>query len=181
MPVEICLEFGGLCVLAKTERCDVCGRHIGRDRAVFSAHQKPVRRFALSATSDGFFVVSKAFHNFCRYSGFTGVDFSRLENGYFVMKVRRCVELDMAQFAPTQEDWCDQCKTFRRNLRADAPLPISTREKPIGSLEVVETCQRWGVEVGEGTAQTPMLIAGDKVREALEAEAFKGINFRDVS
>jgi len=177
MPARLGLEFGGLSVLANTERCPACGRHVGRERATFRATQKPDRPFPLSVTSDGFHVASKRFRGFCIDHAFTGIDFVPLENGYFVMIVARCVAYDLSRLTVTQEDWCPTCRTYRRNLVANAPRPIAADEGAIAPLEIVESCQRWGVEVGERTAQHPDIIVGCAAWKALEAAGFKGLYF----
>jgi hypothetical protein len=180
MPGHVNAEFGGLSVLAETERCPRCGRHIGRERATFAASDKPVSRFSLFATSDGFYVANKKFRDFANSHGFTGVEFVPLENGYFVLKVARQVAYDLSTAWVNQEDWCPECRTFRRNLTVPGSHPIAAYEAPIGPFEVVESHDRWGVEVGLRTAQKPNLIVGDVAWHAIDAARFRGVTMVEV-
>jgi len=180
MPTKLGLEFGGLCVLAKTERCEKCGRHIGRERAIFESIDKPIRPFPLFLTSDGFFVVSKRFRDFVVGHGFHGVEFVLLANRYFVMKVARCVAYDLSRMKVTQKNFCSECESYESNLVALAPRAIVADEAPIAPLEIVESAQRWGVEVGQNTAQHPDLLVGDAGWKLIKAEGFRGIDFRET-
>lgn len=173
---HIGLSFGGLHVLAVTERCPRCGRHIGRERATFACDFPPHYRYPLFTTSDGFHVASKKFRDLAVAHGFTGVEFVPLENGRFVLKVARQVAYDLTTAHVTQEDWCPECQTYRRNLTLTGSHPLAADEAPISPFEVVESRERWGVEVGEHTAQAPDLIVGDGAAAVLKEAKLRAVS-----
>lgn len=179
-PAHVDVTFGGLAVLAKTERCPACGYHIGRDRAEFATDDKPLYRLALFLTSDGFYVASKKFHALATEHGFTGVEFVPLANGRFVLRVARKVVYDLSKNWVNQEGWCPECQNYRRNLTVPGSHVLDDAETPIGPWEIVESQQRWGVEVGLRTAQYPDLIVGGAVRHVLEAAKFPRVSLIDV-
>jgi hypothetical protein len=175
VPSIIMVEFGGLAVLGKTERCSGCGYHIGRERAVFSTKDKPHYRLSLFASSDGFHVANARFRDLAIKSGFEGVEFELLENGYFVIKVSRLVEYDLTKAWVNQEGWCPVCKNFRRNLTLLGSHSLADSEVPLKPLEIVESRQRWGDEVGLHTAQGPDLIAGSDAAKIIAEAGFKKV------
>lgn len=175
MPSIIINEFGGLAVLGRTERCSTCGYHVGLDRAVFSCDDKLQYRYSIFQSSDGFHVANNKFRVLAIESGFTGVEFVPLKNGYFVIRVARKVKYDLTTGRVTQEGWCPDCQNYRRSLTMPGSHALDGKEALIEPLGVVETQHRWGVEVGERVAQTTDLIVGDEAARVIAAANFRGV------
>lgn len=180
MHCHVSLEYGGLHVLAKTERCLKCGRHTGRERATFTAVDKPHYQLSLFMTSDGFFVANKKFRDFAIAHGFVGIEFVPLENGYFVLKVARRIDYDTSNTWVDQKDWCPECQTYGSNLTVPGSHPMARHEAPIAPFEIVESREKWGEECGLRTAQHPDLIVGEAARHAIKAARFRGLDIYDA-
>lgn len=168
-----------------SDRCKSCSRTVGREYAEFHAVDPPAKPFPLSVTSDGFFIASRKFRKFAIDNAFEGVEFVPLKNQFYVLKIAREVAYaDYENFIGSQEDWCDVCRTFRRNLVTTAPRVISRDERAIGPLELVGSQERWGVELLPSnigwTARHGDIVVGDAAAELLKLANFKGILLEEV-
>lgn len=97
MPAQLSLIVGDLSVWNDPDRCATCNRTINRDAASLGVQRRPVRPFALSLSSDGFFIASEAFHRLAGEHAFEGVTFVPLQNRYAVIKLRRQVAYSAIQ------------------------------------------------------------------------------------
>lgn len=179
-PSMVGLEYGGLEVVVDMDRCGECRRRINWHKATFGATDRPSRRFNLFSSSDGYYVASEKFRKFCVDEEIEGVRFVKLQNGYSVMMLERCISVDYSRLNNIRDGWCDTCKSYRRNLLV-TPLPIIKEDANVKPMEMVETCDRWGEEIIEmHTAQPSQLIVGEGVKRAIEKHKFRNISFIDV-
>lgn len=176
MPFRAAVEFCGMDVWANPEVCPSCGTRVNQKSAKFSCKDGPVRSgFDLSMSSEAFFIATKRFVDTCE--GFTGVSFVPLENGYFVLKFDRLVDLVMPDDPMLRSELCSSCGLYRKQLPGRYYTTTLTSSEPrISEREMAKS----KLGFGDPSLKIPRLIVGDLVRAGIEGAGLRGIRFDDV-
>jgi hypothetical protein len=176
MPCSVHVEFSGTDLWLDPQLCPTCGSKVGKYEASLYKVMGPWRKgFALSLTSDGFYLVSKKL--LPALSDSRGVSFLPLERGYAAIKFHRRVELDIPEDMTSAKDLCRTCGQYQSlSIHLYYRRKLAAHEAPIGEMEIV--CSR--LEWGDRLLRKPDLIVGDGVRKILIENRIKGMYLREL-
>lgn len=157
--------------------CPTCGGKIDPD---YINPQFRVKRRGrdLTATYDGYVLVSQGFRKFCEVNNWhRDVQFTTLpeDDSYLVFKPRRTLEFDAARRKTRFEDYCPSCKKYFNVIGA---TPVFLRNI---SAPIAEGFFRSDLEFASGHEQHPLVIVGIKTAEAIKREAFEKVDLEAIS
>lgn len=177
MPCSVHVEFSGTKLWHNPSLCPTCGSKLGKYEVEQFKMVGPVRKgFALSLTSDGFYLMSKKLVAVA--SSFQGITLVPLDRGYATIKFHRRVDLSIPEDMTSAKDLCPTCGQYRsRSIHLYYRRKLAAHEPPIGEMEIV--CSR--LEWGSPMLRKPDMIIGDGVRRVLfESNCMKGISLREL-
>lgn len=156
--------------------CPTCG---GKTDPDYINPQFRARRRGrdLTATSDGYVLVSGGFRKFCETNDWhQDVQFTPLpaDDSYFVFRPCRTVEFDVARRKTRLEDLCPECKKYFNVVGA---TPVFLRN--IGG-PITEGFFRTDLEFASGHEQHSLVIVGIKTAEAMRRHAFEKIELETI-
>ena len=156
-------------------RCGSCGLLLAKWKEDLSAVAMPaILRLDLSTSRDGIVVVSKRFRSLYDSTGMSGLLFTAVGRGGFVVQATRIVEFDAERRGTRFIHQCDVCGQFESVVGA-APVFL------IGGVAVPEMeFARTDLEFGSMDEKTPMLVCGDEVARILRQANLKGIDLESV-
>lgn len=155
--------------------CPTCGRKT--DSEYVNPNFKAKRRtWDISATYDGYHLVSTRFREFCQKQGYDGVTFVPLpaDTGYFVLRLANVLPFDSLRRRTRFEDPCPTCGGFY-NVIGATPVCLRGVTEPIQ-----DGLFRSDVEFASGPEQHPLILAGVGTAEKLRKQGFLKLDLVEV-
>ena len=177
VPCSVHVPFSGTDLWENPPLCPTCGSKVGKYDAKLYKVLGPRRKgFALSMTSDGFYLISKRF--LMGAAEFQGVTFVPLERGYAAIEFHRRVDLDVPAEMSSAKELCPTCGQYRSlSIHLNYRRKLAAHEAPIRAMEIV--CSR--LEWGDRLLRSPDMIIGDGVRQVLiENKLMNGVSLREL-
>jgi hypothetical protein len=156
--------------------CPTCGRKTVQD---YINPQFRVKRRGrdLTATYDGYVLVSAGFREFCESNNWhQDVQFTPLpaDDAYFSFKPCRTLEFDAIRRKTRFEDWCPKCnKHF--NVIGSSPVFLRNICAPIA-----EGFYRSDLEFASGHEQHPLIILGIETAKEIERQGFEKLDLERI-
>ncbi|MEZ6121496.1 MAG: hypothetical protein R3C28_33745 [Pirellulaceae bacterium] len=156
--------------------CPTCGRKT--DPAYINPHFRVRRRKRdLTATYDGYVLVSARFRRFCESNNWHhDVQFAKLpaDDDYFAFKPSRTLEFDAERRKTRFEDHCPECGEYF-NVIGATPVFLRNVSQPLS-----EGFFRSDLEFASGHEQHPLIILGIETAQAVKREAFQKIHLGPI-
>ncbi len=156
---------------AVTDRCDVCNYRL--DFLTYNPNYalKKSKR-DISATYDGFLIVSEAFRKFCVEQGYKDLVFGkfRQDKTHYNFTVKRIVKFDAVRRGTRFEKLCPGCGNYESIIGA-TPSHLLIE----GPLE--DGFYRSDLLFGSGDEKHPLIFVGIETRTKLEKAQLKGLEF----
>ena len=151
--------------------CLTCGRKTNPEyiNPKFKAKR---RTWDISATYDGYLLVSRRFCKFCQQQGWEGATFVPLpaDNDFFVLRISNVLPFD----ARRREDPCPTCGGFYNVI---GPIPVYLRDV---TEPIQEGFFRSDLEFASGPEQHPLILIGVGTAEKLQKQALRKLNMVEV-
>jgi hypothetical protein len=155
-------------------RCSVCGELLERPRLIptFKIHKKR----DVSATYDGYMIVSQRFVDEWTRSGGTGLNFAPLpaEPGYFALDADQVIEFDSDRRKTRFEQHRPCCNRFH-SVAGATPAFLKSPQ----SLSATQAA-RTDVMFGSGDGKSSLIIIPLKLGNALKRSKLSGLDLSDV-
>lgn len=155
--------------------CPTCGRKT--DPEFVNPKFKAKRRtWDISATYDGYKVVSKRFREFSEKHGWEGMTFVPLpaDKDFFVLRLSRVLPFDAKRRRTRFEDPCPACGAFYNVIGAN-PVYLRGVTEPIQ-----EGFFRSDLEFASGPEQGPLILVGIATAEKLREQGFQKLYLKEV-
>jgi hypothetical protein len=155
--------------------CPTCGRKT--DPEYVNPEFKAKRRtWDISATYDGYCLVSNRFREFCQTQGWEGMTFSSLpaDKDFFVLRLANVLPFDAKRRKTRFEDPCPTCGGFY-NVIGATPVFLCGVTEPIH-----EGFFRSDLEFASGPEQHPLILVGVDTAEKLRDEKFRKLDLVKV-
>ena len=155
--------------------CGTCGRKT--DPNYVNPSFSPKKRWDISATYDGYCIVSCRFRDFCLIRRWQGMTFVRLpaDMGFFVLRLSSVLRFDAERRRTRFEHKCPTCGAYYSVIGAD-PTFLRDVTEPIK-----EGFFRSDLEFGSGPTQHPLILLGIDTAEKLRRERFQNYYLREVT
>lgn len=126
----------------------------------------------LSATYDGFCVVSQKFRDFCLRKKYENLDFERFSNDkfHFNLKINNVVDFDFERRNTRFEKKCAKCGNYESVIGAN-PVHLNI-SKPI-----LSGIYRTDVFFASGNEKHPLIIVGLETKDEMTKERLVGLQF----
>lgn len=155
--------------------CPRCGRKTDPEyvNPKFKAKR---RRWDISATYDGYDIVSKRFRAFCLKYCWQGMTFVPLpaDTDFLVLRLSKVLPLDAKRCGVTFEDRCPMCRAFY-NVIGASPVYLRDVTEPIP-----EGFFRSDLEFASGPEQHPLILVGIGTAEKLRKQKFQKLDLEAV-
>jgi hypothetical protein len=155
--------------------CRTCGRKT--DPKYVNPKFKAKRRtWDISATCDGYDIVSKRFRTFCQKHGWAGMTFVPLpaDKDFFVLRLSKVLALDSKRQGVRFEDRCPTCRAFY-NVIDEGPVCLRGVTEPIQ-----EGFFRSDLEFASGPEQHPLILVGVGTAAKLRKQKFQKLGLEEV-
>jgi len=155
--------------------CKKCGRKTRPDY-VSPTFRARKRKWDISATYDGYDIVSRRFRDFCRRHRWKGMSFVPLpaDDDFFVLRLSCIVPFDAKRCETQLEDRCPVCRAFY-NVIGASPAFLRGVTKPI-----TQGFFRSDLEFGSGPEQSPLIFVGITTAAKLRKQGFKSFELEEV-
>lgn len=154
--------------IAHPATCQTCGRKT--DPTYINPEFKVKRRSRdISATYDGYTLVSGRFRTFCEKQGWHGMSFIPLpsDKGFFVLRLSNVLPFDAERRGTRFEKLCPECRAFYDVIGA-TPAYLRDITEPIE-----EGFFRSDLEFASGPEQSPLILVGVRTAEKLKEQKFQ--------
>lgn len=154
--------------VAHPATCATCGRKT--DPTYINSEFKAKRRKRdISATYDGYDIVSTRFRRFCEEQGWQGMTFVPLpaDRDFFVLRLSNVLPFDAERRGTKFEDPCPTCRAFY-NVIGATPVYLRGIREPID-----EGFFRSDLEFASGPEQGPLILVGVGTAEKLKEQKFQ--------
>lgn len=164
----------GLQFAVEFRRCSHCGELL--ERPFFLPNFQLTKKRDVSATYDGYTVVSQRFVDTWRECGGEGLIFIRLpsEIGYFLIDAERVIEFD-AERRKTRFEKLKSCCN-RYYAVAGATPAFLKHPETLNEREAVKT----DLMFGGGDAKHPLIILPIKIGDLMKKAKLSGLDLSDV-
>jgi hypothetical protein len=155
--------------------CPTCGRKT--DPNFVNPDYRPKQRsWDISATYDGYDIVSERFRDFCRRHDWQGMTFVPLPatKDFFVLRLTSVLAFDSKRRGTRFEDPCPACNEFY-NVIGVTPAFLRGVTEPIE-----EGFFRSDLEFGAGPEQSPLILVGIGTAEKLRKQKFRNFHLGKV-
>ncbi|MCP4857463.1 MAG: hypothetical protein GY903_23510 [Fuerstiella sp.] len=156
--------------------CPTCGRKT--DPEYINPHFRVrCRKRDLTATYDGYVLVSARFREFCESNNLHhDVRFANLpaDDDYFAFKPSRTLEFDAERRNTRFEDHCPECDEYF-NVIGATPVFLRNIEQPIASGFF-----RSDLEFASGHEQSPLIILGTDTAQAVQRQGFQKMHIDPI-
>lgn len=154
--------------------CEKCGNPL--EKPVNKNFRLKRRKYDVTATYDGYWIVSKEFKRFCEENNFFNLDFLAIprEKEYFVFRSLNIIELDHKRRKTIFDEYCDLCKRHS-SIAGSSPNFYKNNEQIVDN-----TIYRSDVEYGYKKEQHPILLINLEVYKIIKKEKFKGLYFNNI-
>jgi hypothetical protein len=134
------------------------------------------RDWHISATYDGYTLVSYKFRDFCRQHAWQGMDFVRLpaDNDFFVLRLALILPFDADRRRTRFLDKCPTCGAFYGVIGA-TPAYLRGVTEPIQ-----DGFFRSDFEFGSGPGQGPLTFIGLGTAEELRKQRFQNYYLKEI-
>ncbi len=156
--------------------CPTCGRKIDLNY-INPAFRVTKRRRDLTATYDGYVLVSDRFRDFCETNNWhQHVQFAPLpsDDDFFVFKPQRTLEFDADRRGTRFEDYCPECN---KHFSVVGATPVYLRNV---TAAISDDIYRSDLEFASGHEQHPLLILGVATAQAIKAAGFQKIDLTPI-
>jgi len=161
--------------VAHAATCPTCGRKTDPDyvNPKFKAKR---RSWDISATYDGYLLVSRRFREFCEKQGWAGMTFVPLpaDNDFFVLRVSNVLPFDAQRRKTRFEDPCPTCGAFY-NVIGATPVYLRGVTEPIR-----QGFFRSDLEFASGPEQHPLTLVGIDTADTLLKQRFRKLDLIKV-
>jgi hypothetical protein len=154
--------------------CPTCGRKTDPDY-VNPKFRAKRRTWDISATYDGYKIVSERFREFCLKHGWEGMTFVPLpsDTDFFVLRLSNILPFDTKRSGTRFEDPCPTCSAFYNVIGATPYLRDVTEP-------IQEGFFRSNLEFASGHEQHPLILVGIGTAEKLLEQKFQKFNLEEV-
>ena len=161
--------------VAHPATCPTCGRKTDADyiNPKFKAKR---RNWDISATYDGYDIVSKRFREFCYKHGFEDMTFVPLpaDKDFFVLRLAKVLPFDSKRRGTRFDNLCPTCGAFYDVIGAN-PVYLHSVTAPIQ-----EGFFRSDLEFASGPEQSPLILVGIGTAEKLRKQKFQTLDLKEV-
>lgn len=128
------------------------------------------KTYDLSATYDGYYIVSLKLMETVKRVGLSGLEFVPISRqpDFYVMFLRNVVPFDTEKRNTRAEKYCESCGNFDSVVGA---TPAFLKEEPTAELS------RTDISFGSGNSKHPLLIASENFVSLVKREKLKGFYF----
>jgi hypothetical protein len=155
--------------------CSLCNVPLARN--VNPDFRLSKREYDISATYDGYFIVSNVFKEFCISNGFEGLNFYNLKfeaDFCLLLDTDNVVYLDHERRGTKFDEYCQVCERYN-SVAGGSPNFL----KKSGQI-LLNTIYTSDILYGYKNSQHPLFIINLELYHLMKKENFKGIYFNDV-
>lgn len=148
--------------------CPTCGLYTHRWEDMGDIKKKIDKD--VSATNDGFTIVSEKFKNIVEDVAVKDVDFFPLSNGFYVFRPRRVVFLDVTDAVERTKGPCETCGRLTAFFGFVYEAKLMRGQQKVCLTDIVRAAQTYGSD----EFFPEEFIFGDEILEALNDEGLRG-------
>ena len=155
--------------------CSLCNVPLARN--INPDFRLSKKNYDISATYDGYFIVSNAFKEFCISNGFEGLNLYtlKLESDFcLLLDTDNIVYLDHERRGTKFDEYCKVCQRYN-SVAGGSPNFFKTSNQ-----KLLNTIYTSDVMYGYKNSQHPLFIINMDLFSLLKAEKFRGIYFENI-
>ena len=162
--------------VAHPATCSRCGRKTDRNY-VNGKFRAEKRAWDVSATYDGYCIVSQRFRQFSEQRAWEGMEFVALPSDpeFFILRLNNVLRFDSCRRKTRFERPCSQCNAYF-DVVGGTPAYLSGVPEPLD-----EGFYRTDLEFGSGHEQAPMILVGVGTASLLKAGRFRNFDLHAVT
>jgi len=151
-------------------RCPACNVALNKYELDFSQVEIHTGRWDVSATYDGFTIVSQRFAAVCAEHEFKGYSLQPLGKGGFVFLSERVLRVDVERSRLRFDEYCKSCERFN-SAAMGIQTPVYIQQDQVVELD---SFYRTDVMLAWRDEQHPMQLCGQDVANVLRKSKLRG-------
>ncbi len=154
--------------------CPNCGRKTNKS-FINDEFDFKIKKYDISATYDGYYIVSEKFKSFCESQNIDGLIFTKLKKyPFYRLEAANILKFD-ADYAKTRfENYCNECQAYS-TIIGTTPCKLISVDSPIS-----KGLFRTDFEFGSSLNQHYLIIAGVETMKNMEQAKLEGLFFKEI-